>query len=228
MTVTNLTRMPQFGDSMLPVGSFPFSVGVEAAHQQRVVTDADSLRQFVRTATRQVASSDGIALLEAHPAARAGDLARVMRADRAVVNRKLNEEMRMMTLRTGKKLAELSQRTVKTPLTRTWFEHVHNQRTPGTYQVTLGLTFAELGLAEANAFAVHQYGLAMTMLSASLRLMKLDHFEAQAILFECNAQAEADYLRVAGASLDDMATFAPSTDVLAATHTRALVRMFMS
>jgi hypothetical protein len=40
----------------------------------------------------------------------------------------------------------------------------------------------------------------------AVAVISADHFEAQAILFECNAQAEADYQRVAGASLDDMAT----------------------
>jgi urease accessory protein len=228
MSVTDLMRALQFGDSMLPVGSFSFSIGLEPAHQHQVVTDSGSLAQFVRTVTRQAASSDGIALLEAHRAARAGDLARVERADRAVVNRKLNDEMRAMTVRMGKKLADLSQRTVQTDLARAWFDEIQQKRTPGSYPAGLGLTVAELGLPEISAFAVHQYGVAMTVLNASLRLMRIGHFEAQSILFDCNRQAEADYGRCAAASLDDMATFAPALDVLAATHTRALVRMFMS
>jgi urease accessory protein len=226
--ITALMRTLQFGDSLLPVGSFSFSMGLEAAGQQQVVADTNSLRQFVRTATRQAATSDGIALLEAHRAALVGDLPRVLRADHAVLNRKLNEEMRTMTVRTGRKLAELSQRVVQTPLMRAWFDAVRLNHSPGTHPVALGITFAELGLPETTAFAVHQYGVATTILSAALRLMRVDHFDAQMLLFETNTAADADYTRVASGSLGDMATFAPTIDVLAAVHTRALVRLFMS
>ena len=85
-------RLLQFGDSMLPVGAFSFSNGLESAVQRGFVHDPDSLERFVRTATRQSATSDGIALLEAFRAARENDVARIERADRAIFNRKLNED----------------------------------------------------------------------------------------------------------------------------------------
>ena len=105
----------QFGDSMLPVGAFSFSNGLESAVQHGVVHDAGSLREFVRTATAQSATSDGIAVLAAFRAARGGDVAGIDRADHAVFNRKLNEEMRTMTVRMGRKLAELADRTIGGP-----------------------------------------------------------------------------------------------------------------
>src|SRR5256885_17000289 len=97
-SITEAMRLLQFGDSMLPVGSFSFSNGLEAAVAQRVVHDIASLRQFVGTALHQAATADGIALIEAHRGAGAVDIERVIAADRAVFERKLNEEMRTMTL----------------------------------------------------------------------------------------------------------------------------------
>src|SRR5438477_10656393 len=98
-------RLLQFGDSMLPVGAFSFSNGLEAAVQTGLVHDLDTLRQFVQTAAEQAATGDGIAVLAAHRAAQAGDFDAVALADRAVFHRKLNEEMRTMTVRMGRKLA---------------------------------------------------------------------------------------------------------------------------
>jgi serine/threonine protein kinase len=109
-------RVLQFGDSMLPVGSFSFSNGLEAAVSQTVVQDVESLRQFVQTAIRQAARSDGIAVLEAFRAARHGDSDRVERADPALFNRKLNEEMRTMNVRMGRKLAEMVERVSPDPV----------------------------------------------------------------------------------------------------------------
>lgn len=226
--ITELMRVLQFGDSVLPVGAFSFSNGLESAIQQRLVHDTETLRQFVMTATRQSASADAIALLAAHRAACAHDMAGVLRADTALFNRKLNEEIRTMTVRMGKKLGELSNRLIHTPLLMDWLGHIERKETPGTYPVGLGLLFAGLGLPEQDAFAVHQYGTASMILSASLRLMKIHHFDAQTILLEVNTSAEAEYARVSGAGLDEMATFSPSLDILAAAHVKAHVRMFMN
>jgi len=227
-TIPELMRVLQFGDSMLPVGSFSFSNGLESAVQLGVVHDLESLRRFVRTAVRQAAASDGVAVLEAFRGARAGDPGRVERADHAVFNRKLNEEMRTMTVRMGRKLAEMAERVIRAPQVGSWLASIKRGTTPGTYPVGQALVFAALDLSEQDAFAVHQYGVAGMMLGAALRLMKLNYLDTQAVLFEINGEAEASYGRVAGASLDDMAAYAPVFDVMATAHVRATVRMFMN
>jgi urease accessory protein len=188
----------------------------------------ESLRQFVMTATRQSASADAIALLVTHRAAKAHDMTAVLRADTALFNRKMNEEMRTMSVRMGKKLCEMSNHLVQSPLLMDWLGHIERKETPGMYPVCLGFLFAELGLPEYDAFAVQQYGTASMILSASLRLMKIHHFDAQTILFEVNASTDAEYERVSKATLDDMATFSPSLDIMAAAHVKAHVRMFMN
>ena len=226
--ITDLMRVLQFGDSVLPVGAFSFSNGLESAIQHHLVHDMETLRQFVMTATRQSASADAIALLAAHRAACVRDMTGVLRADTALFNRKLNEEMRTMAVRMGKKLGELSNRLIHTPLLMDWLGHVERKETPGTYAVGLGVLFAGLGLPEHEAFAVYQYGTASMILSASLRLMKIHHFDAQTILLEVNTSSEAEYGRVSGATLDEMATFSPSLDILAAAHVKAHIRMFMN
>jgi urease accessory protein len=114
-SISAAMRLLQFGDSMLPVGSFSFSNGLESAVQQKVVHDLETLRQFVLTAVRQAGTSDGIAVLEAFRAAGDGDADRITRADRAVFNRKLNEEMRTMSVRMGRKLAEMAEKVAPSP-----------------------------------------------------------------------------------------------------------------
>jgi urease accessory protein len=109
-----------------------------------------------------------------------------------------------------------------------WLRHIERKETPGTYPVGLGLLFAGLGLPEHDAFAVYQYGTANMILSASLRLLKIHHVDAQAILFEVNACAETQYECASRASLDEMATFSPTLDILSAAHVKAHVRMFMN
>jgi urease accessory protein len=58
--------------------------------------------------------------------------------------------------------------------------------------------------------------------------MKISHIETQKILYELAGQAAEAYEAAAAARLSDMAGFAPLTEILAAVHTRAHVRLFMN
>ncbi len=221
-------RLLQFGDSMLPVGAFAFSNGVESAIQEGLVRDSATLQEFVATALLQAAHCDGIALLAAHRGARANDFCGIAAADHAVLLRKLNEEQRTMTLRMGRKLAELAARVAALPLLAQWSAEVESGAAPGTHPVVLGVVGAALGLDEDDVFAVHQYGVATMMVSAALRLMRLSHLDGQALIFSLHAGVDEAYAGASWATLDDMAAFAPVADILAAAHVRAHVRLFMS
>jgi urease accessory protein len=227
-TAASVARMLQFGDSMFPIGGFAFSGGLESAVQKRVVTDADTLHAFARTAVEQAAGGDGIAVVWAHRAAVAGDIDELVRIDERVYARKLSSETRTMSVRMGKKFAEMGAEVTGTPLLRTWRERIDAGDTPGCYPVALAVNFAAQGLPARDAFVVHQYGVATMILSAALRLMKISHVDTQRMLYRLNAGADAAYEVAARARLADMAGFAPLTEILAAAHVKAHVRLFMN
>ena len=226
--MTAVARVLQFGDSMFPIGGFAFSGGLESAVQKRVVTDAATLEAFARTAVGQAAMGDGIAVVWAHRAAAAGDVDEVVRIDRRVHARKLSSETRTMTVRMGKKFAEMGAEVTAVPLLAAWRDRIEAGDTPGCYPVALAVNFAAQGLPARDAFVVHQYGVAAMILSAALRLMKVSHVETQSMLYRLNADAEAAYEVAARASLADMAGFAPLAEILAAAHVKAHVRLFMN
>ncbi len=226
--LARLARLFQFADSTLPVGAFAFSNGLESAVQTGVVTDADGLRQFVELVTRQAARMDGIALLHAHRAARAGDHDGIRRADAELWCRRAGEEQQLMIARMGRKLAELALKVSDFPLLGRWLADIRAEKTPGCFPVGQGIALASLGASEGEAFAVHQYGIASMVLSAALRLMRIDHLDTQRILFAAQERVEGDYLAVRELSLEEMSVFAPVFDVLVAHHTTAHVRLFMN
>jgi urease accessory protein len=223
-----LSRMLQFGDSMFPIGAFAFSSGLESAIQEGVVTNAATLRAFARTALEQTARGDCIALIAAQRAATVGDVDTLARIDAQVYARKLSDEARTMSVRIGKKFTEMGVEVVGAPLLHTWRECIEKSVTPGCYPIALAINFAVQDLPSSHALVVHQYGVATTILSAALRLMKISHIETQKILYELAGQAAEAYEAAAAARLSDMAGFAPLTEILAAVHTRAHVRLFMN
>jgi urease accessory protein len=231
---SRLARVLQFGDSVFPIGGFSFSAGLETAIQQRVVTDAETLYAYTRTAVEQAALGDGIGLIWAHRAAQDDDIAQreqinqLEHIDQLVHARKLSGETRLMSVRMGKKFNEMGAQILGAPLLELWRERIAAGSTPGCYPVALGINFAVQGLPARDAFVVHQSGVATMILGAALRLMRIDHVETQRMLYRLNADVDASYEAAAAAHLYEMAGFAPLTDILAAAHVKATVRLFMS
>jgi urease accessory protein len=224
----SLARFLQFGDSMFPIGGFSFSCGLESAVQTGVVNDRTTLHAFARTALEQAARGDGIALIAAHRAAVASDVEALIAIDRQAFARKPSDEARTMSTRMGRKFTEIGVEVIGAPLIRTWLARIVEGVTPGCYPIALAVNFAAQGLSAREAFLVHHYGVATAILGAALRLMRLSHVDTQAILYDLNAGVDAAYETAAAARLSDMAGFAPLSDILAAVHTKAHVRLFMN
>ncbi|MBI0278617.1 urease accessory protein UreF (plasmid) [Hafnia alvei] len=228
MNATDLIRVMQFSDSVLPVGAFAFSNGVEAAIQKGVINDVQSLQAFVLTSLKQVASCDGIAIVAAHRAVLADNRDSLLQADWAVHNRKLNEENRLMVTRMGKKLAELTVHVIDHPLIIWWLEQIKSGKAAGTYPVTQALAIAIQGIGERALVVMQLYGVAVTMLSAAIRLMRVTHFDTQHILYSLNEDIEHFCSLAEIGDISQMASYAPVIDVLASIHVDAHVRLFMN
>ena len=226
--MVHLARLLQFSDSTLPIGSFAFSNGLESALQTGIVRDPDSLLAYVELILRQSARMDGIALLHAHRAALAGDDGAIVEIDRELYCRRVGEEQQMMLTRVGKKFAELVLKIMPSPGLARWLDAIRAEQTPGCLPVGQALALAHMGVDEIEAFVMHQYGIASMILSAALRLMRIDHLDTQRILFTAQGRVADDYQAVRDLALDEMASFAPVFDVLVAHHTTTHVRLFMN
>ncbi|WP_334174358.1 urease accessory UreF family protein [Pseudoxanthobacter sp.] len=226
--MVHLARLLQFADSTLPIGSFAFSNGLESALQTGVVSNSHDLLQYVQLVLRQSARMDGVALLHAHRAALAGDYDAVANADSELFCRRVGEEQQLMLTRVGRKFAELVLTVSPAAMLERWLADIRAARTPGCYPVGQAVALAHMGVDEVEAFVMHQYGIATMILSAALRLMRIDHLDTQRILFEAQKRVEDDYRAVRDLTLDEMSAFAPVFDVLVAHHTTTHVRLFMN
>ncbi len=223
-----ISQLLQFSDSAFPVGTFSFSNGLETAAYEKVVTDATTLEQFARSASRQAAYSDGVAALHAFRAAASGDYQKILEADKAIMLFKMNDEARQMLRRMGKKLAELGCRLFPEGLMKKWLADIEAGTTPGSYPVAQGLAFQAAGIEEQDLFASHQYGVINMVLGAALRCVRVSHYDTQKILYDLSFEIEPLYEEARQMDLDDMNSFVPQTDVLASLHEKGTMRMFMS
>lgn len=216
----------QLCDSALPVGGFSFSCALESAAAQGLLRFRGDVEQYARCVVRQTLLSDGVAAL--HAMRGAASLVELLRADRELYVRKPSPEMRTMTTRMGRKLAELSSEFLPCHDIDTWLSHIVERRTPGSYAVTQGLLFSLCGAEPQELFAAVGWGAASQVLGAALRLVRVTHRDTQQILFSLAPLVESLYDEARGLDLEQMHGFAPQMDILSSLHERGTQRMFMS
>lgn len=223
-----LSRLLQFSDSAFPVGTFSFSNGLETASYEKIVHNAPTLEQYARSAARQAAFSDGVAALRTFRAMQAGDYGAIIAVDKALMRFKMNDEARLMLRRMGKKLAELAVKLFDSDVITRWLADIESGETPGSYPVAQGIVFAIAGLTEEELFASHQYGVVNMILGASLRCVRVSHYDTQRILSRLVDEVPALYEQARDMDMDEMHCFVPEMDILASLHEKGNMRMFMS
>ncbi|MDE5850134.1 MAG: urease accessory protein UreF [Muribaculaceae bacterium] len=228
-SIMKTAHLLQMTDSTFPVGTFSFSNGLETASHLGIVHDADTLEQYTRSVARQGAFSDGVAALIAYRATLAGSLEEVELIDRELMLFKMNDEARMMLQRMGKKLAELGVKLFPDcKVMADWLTDIKEGKTPGTYPVAQGISFAAAGLSEEDLFASHQYGVINMVLSAALRCVRVSHYDTQLILQRLCAESDALFEEAKDMTFEDMNSFVPEMDIFASLHEKGNMRMFMN
>lgn len=218
----------QLSDSALPVGGFSFSNTLESAVESGVVSDAQSLEEFVLTALQVAATTDCVAARVAFEASLEHRIDVVMRADAELFMLKLNTEQRQMSLRMGRKLAELAAGFTLNAMLDKWIDSVQSARAAGTYAVTQGVVFAGCGVGYGDLFASMFYGTATMMLGAALRLMRLTHHSTQQVLYRLSRHVGPLYRQSVELGIEDIYGFAPQIDLLSSLHEKGRSRMFMN
>lgn len=218
----------QLSDTFFPTGLYTLSHGFEAFVQAGLVSKAEVealLRDYLENV---LGPADGVALSHAHRATEGRDLGRLMEIDRRLFAMKLVREGREASRRVGKRILTTAVKLSPDPLLRDYLAAVGAGACPGNAAVALGAVAAALGIARREAMLIELYTFTASVLGAAMRLIRLDHEEAQLILSglrHCMVRVVQENI---DKSLQEMRAFAPLIDIMGAVHERARVRLFIS
>jgi urease accessory protein len=210
----------QLGDSAFPSGAFTQSYGLETLVAERAVTSSADVEAVLGAHLRhRLAKADLPALLSAHQAATHMDSDLVIRIDAALTAVKLAREERQASHRMGARLITEGRRLAP---------HAVLVSNPNNAAVAFALVGLAMGLSARESALTYSYGFASSMVSASMRLLRMGHGEAQAILRRSNPVMEQSIDEAETIHWSRLCPFAPRLEMAAARHERLPARLFAS
>jgi len=226
----------RLSDSMLPVGTYTASYGIEQyLNEGRIETTADLADLVAGYLRGIVGPAETVALGWAHRSAAAEDLDGVLAADQRLAAATLPAEFRESSTKAGGKLLDLLsdadgpfEGAAGDELVDEYAAAVEAGETAGHYPVVLGLLCQRAGIGRREAALVGAYSTVTGRLGAAQRLGRFGHTEIQSELAALFPTIESVCDRYHDADLAAMCSFAPLADVMGMRHERADRRLFMS
>jgi urease accessory protein len=218
----------QLSDTFFPAGLYTLSHGLESFAQAGVVSKAN-LEELLQDYLENILGpADGVALAHAHAATKGQDLRRLSEIDRRLFAMKLVRESRECSRRVGKRILGTAVKLSANPLLADYRALVNAGACPGNSAVALAAVTATFQIGRQEAMLMALYTFTASLLGAAMRLIRLDHEEAQLIL----TRLKPCMLRVVQENqekdLQDMRAFAPFIDIMGMAHERARIRLFIS
>ena len=223
----------QLADSFFPSGTYAHSQGLEGMVARGWVRNADDLEEYLHNLLGwSIIPCDGVALLNAHDAARGSDLATLTDIDRRLHAMKLPEELRVASCHAGRRIldetAPLLSGAAGCAVHGEFRRAVMERETPGTGAVALGVASCAAGIDPDCALLMFCHSFAVGVLGAAQRLLPVTHSEAQRILHSLHRPVTAIASEIADRDWRDMTAFNPQADVAAMLHQNDEFRMFAS
>jgi urease accessory protein len=222
MSTASLLVALQLGDSFFPSGTSAFSFGVEGLRADGALLDAGGVERFLAGQLEQRwATADRVALLAAHAAA---DDDQVADIDALLDRATLVASWRRAGRRLGRALLT-THVSLGTPRAAAYLQRIRSGGAPGQASVVQGLMGKASGLGGEETAALSAHGLAVSVVSAALRLGLLGHRDGQRIL----ARQRGLIARLIGAPLppiEALAAWAPATEIAAMRQEARAGRLF--
>ncbi|WP_238344378.1 urease accessory protein UreF [Ramlibacter lithotrophicus] len=205
----------------LPIGSFSYSEGLEAAvHAGLVHTEAHAADWLAAQLHLSLARFELPVIAAALAAWRANDLERIDELDAWVRRTRETSETRQQSEQMGRSLVE-------------WLKTVQPEaaarvRQPVTYPVAWALAVVGSGATARDALLACAFGWAENMMQAAVKAVPLGQSAGQRILARLAGEIPAVVDHALGVDDDGRQAFAPMLAILSARHETQYSRLFRS
>lgn len=227
METASLVSLLQISDTAFPTGAFAHSQGIEAFHAAGELESADDLADLLRGQLRSLATSDCVALCQAHSDTSDG-LEDALRADRLLTATRLSREARRSSLSTGGRFLSSVEALGVGGRVAELGGLIRSGAADGNLAVCFGVASREFGVGVSEALPGYLYSTMSSLAGAGQRIVPLGGGAVQRVVHGLRAEISrcADLSREIEA--EEMYSFAPAIEVRSMQHERQRVRLYIS
>lgn len=219
----------QLADAFFPTGLYTLSHSLEAFIQEGLVKGPGEIEELLKDyLDHQVGPSDSVAAANAWEAASKEDLDFLVEVDRRLLAMKLVREIGQASTRSGRQLLSVVTSFAPDPFLLQYRAVIEERRSPGNFAIALGVVARKLELEKEEAMLIELYSFAVSFLGAAIRLIRLPHDEAQAILHRLKPVMADTVAANLHKAMEEMRAFGPFIDLMGMKHQRARIRLFIS
>lgn len=228
-TTASLLSTLQLSDSLFPSGRYTLSHGLEMFVETGRVHDAASLEKVIRDYLIQsLARCEAVTVAAAWQAAFDDDIETLIAIDRHLHALRLPTEASAASVRTGNQFIRTALKLVDDDLLRRFQTEVEAGRAIGGHATVIGMVTVAWQIDRYSAVLSELYAYTAALVSAALRLIRLDHVDAQAMVLRLHGAMETAATVAIDTPYQDMQAFAPMIDIMQMQHERSRMRMFAS
>jgi len=231
-----LLRLIWLASPALPVGSFSYSEGLEAAVEAGLVHDEASAGEWVVQQLHiSLARSDLAVVVQAVNAVREGDAARLAQLDQWVRQTRETSEMRQQTEQMGRSMSEWmgsvgwgERRSPNPTEPRERWGSPSGSPPPYAYPIAFALAGADSGAPVRHIALTYAFGWSENMMQSAIKAVPLGQSAGQRILARLAGEIPAAVDHALSLGDEDRQSFTPMLAILSARHETQYSRLFRS
>jgi urease accessory protein len=226
MRIAELTALLHLASPALPIGTFSYSQGLEAAIEHGLIHDGDSARDWIASGLSNVLARGELPFL-AHQIERwhAHDAHALAAADEEFLASRESAELRRETQQMGWSLAQLCTQLE-------WGDAARRASLAAMKPLSQPTAFAFAALAHGTAtdatLAAYAFAWVENQAAAALKAVPLGQVAGQRIIMALRAPIDAAVTQALATPPAAINTFAPQLGILSARHESQYSRLFRS
>jgi urease accessory protein len=226
MRIAELTALLHLASPALPIGTFSYSQGLEAAIEAHLITDADSARTWIEHGLTDVLARGELPFLAQQIERwRTHDTVELADANAEFLASRESAELRRETEQMGWSLRQLC-------VSLEWGDAARRATlaslTPLAQPTAFAFAAHAHDAATDAALAAYAFSWVENQAAAALKAVPLGQLAGQRIIVALREPIDAAVARALATSREDLNTFAPQLGILSARHESQYSRLFRS
>lgn len=229
VTHDHLTKLLAWLSPSFPVGGFSYSHGIEAAVEQGLVRDRDTLIRWLDGILRHGAGrTDGMLFAATHRAVLSGDESAFAWALERADAMRASSETALESRAQGQAFLIAVRAAWPLEGLECWDRVITDTARPPAYAVAVALASALIGVPEGPALAAYLHAFAANLVSAGVRLVPLGQTDGQKALAALDSVVHHAAEAALATPLDDLGSRAMAVDWTSMIHETQYTRLFRS